>query len=142
MANSKLKEVLQELEFERNTILDQIFNFQHELDVIEEAIKGIRKIVNGQPATEDTGRKTNIQMVEDILRTSRKPMHILKIVEKMKEIRGTDVSRATIETAISRHLKTFEIDSKFQRLGDGMYEYQRTEQTISPANRDRILNIK
>ena len=124
MPNSKLIEVLQTLGLERESISSRIDDLQRELDVVEEAIQSIKKIADENRASDPDGRKTNIQMVEDILRDSPIPMHILEIVEKIKEIRGVDVSRATIETAISRYLNTSGVDPQIERLGEGMYRHR------------------
>ncbi len=135
MANSKLSEVLLTLEFERETIRERIDEFQYELAVIEEAIQGIKKIVFVQSPSEKARSKTNIQVIEEILRASPKPIHILGIVEIMKEKLEKDISRPTIDTAISRHLKSQGETSRILRLGDGMYEYKREKKTCSPEQR-------
>ncbi|CAI2719044.1 HTH domain-containing protein [Nitrospina watsonii] len=154
MPNSKLQTILDDLKGERKTLYDQADEIQKKISEINQAISSLEYLVGSKSSSSGNGslpqisfgrtkftkRRTNIEMVEAVLRDSAKPLHISEIVKEIGNRLDKDVSRGTIETAISRKIKIAGDDSHIKRLGEGMYTLRRKEHDPEKERGDSIFN--
>ena len=137
MSNSKLFEVVRNLEQERDRMKLNISQTQKQLTDVDDAIKSIKNILNGMPAEKNQrNQKTHVGLTEEILAAQNRPVHIKSILAQIQKIRNKKISRATIETALSRHLKKVGKESRIERLGEGMYQIR---QLINDSNVDGLF---
>ena len=66
-------------------------------------------------------RASYIDDAEKILKENAAPMHVSKLVEKIAAIRGTEVTRGSVESSLIRHGQAFKNKARIVRVARGTF---------------------
>jgi hypothetical protein len=123
MNTVKLSEALNELQSQRSVLDAAISNIQNVLAML-----------NGQqdnakiptPSMLSDASRSYIDDAVDALRNAGKPMHITKLAIAISELRGKEVSRASVESSFIRHIAKTKVSrlTKTARSTYGLPEWK------------------
>ena len=102
MNTNKLKEALAELQHERSILDQAIANIQ----TIIATVNGGSQAAHHMDNQMRTHATSYIDDTVAVLELSQQPLHIVKISQKIAEIRGKEVARASVESSIIRHISS------------------------------------
>ena len=131
-------------------IREALLDLQRQRDLIENAIQGLQAILvrlNGQ-TTDDvfnnagslrTDKLSYVDATVQILEAAGRPMHVKKIWEQIKVLRGdSKIKRQSVESTLLRHISMKGDEAKVKKLSPGIYALTKRNQPVAEVQKEDI----
>lgn len=118
MDTTKLRDAIGDLREKRDAIDDALHSLENALAVLSGSAPV--SVAQPAPASSRPARKSNMDWAIELLEVHG-PIHIEELAEKVSDAVGHEVSRATLDGAISREIREKNGASRFERVAPGIY---------------------
>jgi hypothetical protein len=99
----------------RNVVLEAM---EHSLEAQLRAVRRLRKGSSELPEERPARGRSQVDLVEDILRRADAPLHITEILEKIAQLHKVDLDRESVVSALTKKIRRGE---RFERSGPNVF---------------------
>jgi hypothetical protein len=106
---------IQEVEMKDDSVRDQIIEVL--IKATEGQLRALRRLRKEQPSTVKK-RRSNIDLIEDILLRAQQPLHVNAIIEQVQRAYGVALDRESIVSALTKKVHRHE---RFRRTAPNTF---------------------
>ena len=95
------------------------------LDAQLRAVRRLRRSEEGLPEPEPRQRRSQVDLVADVLKRAGEPLHINEILARIEQVHGAKLDRESVVSALTKKVHRSE---RFERVGPNKFGLRQEEE--------------